>query len=189
MKTLFILLTAITFVAVSTDVKSADNTVSSTVVTNSTPPTANAPSVVVNNSNICKTAVASAVQTQILGISSGVTIRDENCELILLSTKLWQFQMKIGAVTLLSSDPRVFDALWHSGTYAPVNINGESKIGNDARDVWLDNVHLMPEGSLVKARLQEEQIQQTVTIRENNDDLEKFLFMAMAMYIGLPILF
>ena len=189
MKTLFILLTAITFVAVTTDVKSADNTVSSTVVTNSTPPTANAPSVVVNNSNVCKTGVASAVQTQILGISNAVTIRDKNCEVVLLATKLWQFQMKIGAVTLLASDPRVFDALWHSGTYAPVNINGESKIGNDARDVWLDNVHLMPEGSLVKARLLQEQKQQTVTIRENNDDLEKFLFMAMAMYIGLPILF
>ena len=66
MKILFIVLIAITFVAVSTDVKSADtNTVSSTVVTNSTPPTANAPSVVVNNSDVCKTAESSAIQTQI----------------------------------------------------------------------------------------------------------------------------
>ena len=75
MKTLLILLTAITFVAVTTDVKSADtNTVSSTVVTNNTPPTANAPSVVVNNSDICKTATSGAVQTQILGIASGITL-------------------------------------------------------------------------------------------------------------------
>lgn len=85
MKTLLILLTAITFVAVTTDVKSADtNTVSSTVVTNNTPPTANAPSVVVNNSDICKTATSGAVQTQILGIASGITITDENCERIKL---------------------------------------------------------------------------------------------------------
>ncbi len=49
------------------------NTVSSTVVTNNTPPTANAPSVVVNNSDICKTAASTAVQTQILGLATGVT--------------------------------------------------------------------------------------------------------------------
>ena len=38
------------------------NTVSSTVVTNNTPPTANAPSVVVNNSDVCKTAASAGVQ-------------------------------------------------------------------------------------------------------------------------------
>ena len=48
-------------------VLSADtNTVSSTVVTDKSVPTANAPSVVVNNSDICKTAASSAVQTQII---------------------------------------------------------------------------------------------------------------------------
>ena len=45
------------------------NTVSSKVVTNNTPPTANSPRLVVNNSDVCKTAVAGAVKTQILGIS------------------------------------------------------------------------------------------------------------------------
>ena len=62
-----IILTAFAGSAFSADT----NTVSSTVVTNNTPPTANSPSVVVNNSDVCKTAVAGAVQTQILGISSG----------------------------------------------------------------------------------------------------------------------
>ena len=67
---------------ISTQVFAETNTVSSTVVTNNTPPTANSPSVVVNNSDVCKTAVAGAVQTQILGISSGITVTDENCERI-----------------------------------------------------------------------------------------------------------
>ena len=64
MKTLFILLTIITVVAVATDVNSADTntTVSSTVVTDKAPPTASSPSVVVNNSDVCKTAAAGAVQ-------------------------------------------------------------------------------------------------------------------------------
>ena len=48
--------------------ETSTNTVSSTVVTDKAPPTANSPSVVVNNSDVCKTAVAGAVQTQILGI-------------------------------------------------------------------------------------------------------------------------
>ena len=68
---------------------SETNTVSSTVVTNNTPPTANSPSVVVNNSDVCKTAVAGAVQTQILGISSGITVTDENCERIKLARSLY----------------------------------------------------------------------------------------------------
>jgi len=189
MRTLFFVLTFILIVSAVTSAKSADtNTVSSTVVT-STPGTANSPSVVVNNSNICKTAVAGAVQTQIFGISSGITVTDSTCELLLLSSKLYQFQMTLGEVTLLASEPRVFDALWNAGTYAPLNVDGESKIGNDARDAWLDNVHLMPEGSLVKARLLKEKENEIVIRKEDNHEFEKFIFMAMAMYIGIPILF
>ena len=47
MKQLFIILAFITTVAVATDVKAETNTVSSTVVTNSTPPTANAPTIMI----------------------------------------------------------------------------------------------------------------------------------------------
>ena len=84
---LIMLLTVIVFI--SKPLFAADtNTVSSTVVTNNTPSTANAPSVVVNNSDICKTAASTAVQTQILGLATGVTITDENCERIKLSRSL-----------------------------------------------------------------------------------------------------
>ena len=79
MRILFFVLTFVLVFGAITSAKGADtNTVSSTVVTNNTPPTANSPSVVVNNSDVCKTAVAGAVQTQILGISSGITVTDEN---------------------------------------------------------------------------------------------------------------
>ena len=70
------------------------NTVSSTVVTDKAPPTANAPSVVVNNSDICKTATSGAVQTQIFGIASGITITDENCERIKLARSLYSMGNK-----------------------------------------------------------------------------------------------
>ena len=80
--TYFYLTLAIVFVATilfSTKIMAADTntTVSSTVVTDKAPTTASSPSIVVNNSDVCKTAAAGAVQTQILGISSGITITDE----------------------------------------------------------------------------------------------------------------
>ena len=56
------------------------NTVSSTVVTDKAPPTANAPSVVVNNSDVCKSAFSVAGQASFVGLATGVTITDENCE-------------------------------------------------------------------------------------------------------------
>ena len=104
-----------------------NSTVSSTVVT-STPSTANAPSVVVNNSDVCKTAASGSVQTQIFGIASGVTITDENCERIKLSRQLYAMGMKVAAVSLLTQDYRVFDGMWSAGTYPPIN----GKIGLEA---------------------------------------------------------
>ena len=108
-----------------------NSTVSSTVIT-STPSTANAPSVVVNNSDVCKTGSSTAVQTQVFGIAQGLTIRDENCERIKLSRQLYAMGMKVGAVTLLAQDYRVFDALWNAGTFPPIN----GLIGLEAKEEW-----------------------------------------------------
>ena len=54
---LFSILFMFGLVAVVTDTRAETNTVSSTVVTNSTPPTANAPSIINSNSDICKVGV------------------------------------------------------------------------------------------------------------------------------------
>ena len=60
------------------------NTVSSTVTgtttVDKTPGTASAPNVMVNNQDVCSTGVSAAVQTQVLGIAAGTTVRDINCE-------------------------------------------------------------------------------------------------------------
>ena len=166
----------------SYSIQAETNTVSSTVVT-STPSTANAPSVVVNNSDVCKTAASGSVQTQIFGIASGVTITDENCERIKLSRQLYAMGMKVGAVTLLAQDYRVFDALWNAGTFPPIR----GLIGLEAKEEWLKNKHLIPEGSFL---LDEKEIaKQTEQTKRDLHDFEKFIIMGMAMYIGLPILF
>ena len=116
----------------STSVFAETNTVSSTVVTNNTPPTANSPSVVVNNSDVCKTAVAGAVQTQILGISAGSTVRDMNCEKLKNAKTLYDMGMKVAAVSVMCQDPRIFTAMMNAGTPCPI----DGMIGEQAKDAW-----------------------------------------------------
>jgi hypothetical protein len=163
------------------------NTVSSTVVTNNTPPTANSPSVVVNNSDVCKTAVAGAIQTQILGISSGMTVVDENCERLKLSRSLYAMGMKVSAISVLCQDSRTFDAMIMAGTPCPYM----GEIGESAKQGWLDNMDMIPEGSVVFAKIQEvkEQEKKTNNTVRDLNDFEKFVIVGMAMYIGVPILF
>ena len=183
MRILFIVLTFILVVSAITSAKGADtNTVSSTVVTNNTPPTANAPSVVVNNSDICKTAASTAVQTQILGLATGVTITDENCERIKLSRSLYSMGMKVAAVSTLCADYRIFDSMWMAGTYCPYM----GAIGIEAKEGWEQNPDLVPKDSKVfgKIELTKEDIKEI-----NNDEFAKFVIAAMALYIGFPILF
>ena len=161
------------------------NTVSSTVVTNSTPPTANAPSVVVNNSDICKTAASAAVQTQILGIASGVTITDTTCERIKLSRSLYSMGMKVAAVSTLCADPRVFDAMHMAGTYCPYM----GAIGEDARKGWQENPDMVPEGSLVYKKIEIEQKENQTTGLTDGQKLFKFIIAGMAMHSGIVAFF
>ena len=182
----FVVLIAAT-VFFSTGVFGADtNTVSSTVVTNNTPPTANAPSVVVNNSDICKTAVAGAVQTQILGISSGVTITDENCERIKLSRSLYSMGMKVAAVSTLCADPRVWDSMYMAGTYCPYM----GAIGEEAKEGWENNPALIPAGSKVFKQIEIEQKETNKTTGlTDGQKLAKFILFGMAMHSGVVAFF
>ena len=173
-----IILTAFAGSAFSADT----NTVSSTVVTNNTPPTANSPSVVVNNSDVCKTAVAGAVQTQILGISSGITVTDENCERIKLSRSLYSMGMKVAAVSTLCADPRVWDAMYMAGTYCPYM----GAIGEEAKEGWEANSDLIPEGSVVFAKVEQDiKDQQKTTGLTDGQKFAKFVLFGMAMHSGI----
>ena len=140
-------ITAVIITAVVThNVKAADtNTVSSTVVTDKMPPTASAPSVVINNTDVCKSARSAAVQTQIFGFASGITVTDDTCELLKLSRSLYGMGMKVAGVSLLCTDHRVFDAMWMAGTPCPY----KGKIGNEARVAWEANMKDAPEGNTV----------------------------------------
>jgi len=187
MRILFFVLTFILVFAAITSAKGADtNTVSSTVVTNNTPPTANAPSVVVNNSDICKTAASTAVQTQILGLATGVTITDENCERIKLSRSLYSMGMKVAAVSTLCADPRVWDAMYMAGTYCPYM----GAIGEEAKEGWEANSDLIPEGSIVFEKVEQDiKDQQKTTGLTDGQKFAKFVLFGMAMHSGIVAFF
>ena len=123
------------------------NTVSSTVVTDKAPPTANAPSVVVNNSDVCKSAYSAGLQTGFAGVATGITVRDENCERMKLSRSLFGMGMKVAAVATLCQDARVFDAMMMAGTPCPY----KGKIGKDALKAWEENPDDVPVGSTTLA--------------------------------------
>jgi len=144
----FMAIVIIAHITVSSIAYAADsNTVSSTVVTDKSVPTASAPSVVVNNSDVCKSAAAASVQTQVLGIATGITITDENCERLKLSRGLYVMGMKVAAVSTLCGDYRIFDAMWMAGTPCPYM----GKIGDDAKTAWLDEgMGMIPEDSTIK---------------------------------------
>ena len=187
MRLLFFVLSFIFVFAAISSAKGADtNTVSSTVVTDKAPPTANSPSVVVNNSDVCKTAAAGAVQTQILGISSGITITDENCERIKLSRSLYSMGMKVAAVSTLCADPRVWDAMYMAGTVCPYM----GSIGEEAREKWEANSDMIPEGSEVFKKVEMvKQEENKTTGMTDGQKLFKFIVAGMAMHSGIVAFF
>ena len=116
-----------------------------TTVIDKTPPTASAPSVVINNNDVCKSAASAAIQTQILGFASGITVTDENCERLKLARSLYGMGMKVAAVSTLCQDARIFDAMWMAGTPCPFM----GKIGDDAKKAWEKNEDMIPSASKV----------------------------------------
>ncbi len=186
----FLLMALLVFIIIFAILKSAfgeTNTVSSTVVTNNTPPTASSPSVVVNNSDVCKTAVAGAVQTQILGISSGITVTDENCERIKLARSLYASGMKVASVSILCQDPRVWDSMTMAGTPCPYM----GSIGQDAETGWKENMDMIPEGSAIYAKWNDEinQIKVKEGVESDGAKLAKFIIAAMVMHSGIVTFF
>lgn len=136
-------------------VTSTSSTVSGTTTVDRTVGTANAPSVVVNNQDVCSFAASAAVQTQILGLAGGTAIRDLNCERLKLSRSLYRMGMKVGAVAMLCQDSRVFQAMEMAGTPCPYF----GKIGLDAAKGWAENPEKRPDyDKWVKENVRNEEI-------------------------------
>lgn len=112
----------------------------------SPPPSAISPGVGSSSSDLCLSGVSGAVQTQILGISTGEMVRDENCERLKISKTLYDMGMKVAAVSVLCQDRRVYDAMEMAGTPCPYL----GKIGDQATDEWKANPDRIPPAEKIK---------------------------------------
>ena len=93
---------------------------------------ANAPSFSAMSQDVCSTGISGSVSTLGLGISAGKHVRDLNCERIKLCKVLFDYGMKVAAVSILCQDERVFEAMQMAGTPCPF----EGKIGKEALEQW-----------------------------------------------------
>ena len=97
-----------------------------------TVPSASAPSISAMSQDLCTVGVSAGMQKPLIGASIGITKRDMNCERMKLSKLLFDFNMKVAAVSILCQDSRVFQSMAHAGTPCPFN----GKIGDDALEEW-----------------------------------------------------
>jgi len=93
---------------------------------------ANAPSYSAMSQDVCSMGVSGSVSTLGFGLSGGKHVRDLNCERIKLSKVLYDYGMKVAAVSILCQDERVFFAMEMAGTPCPF----EGKIGKEALEQW-----------------------------------------------------
>ena len=120
-----------TVVETTTDSKSKVDSQGQTIVI-SPPPSAISPQISASNSDLCTVGVAGAVQTQILGISAGRTVRDMNCEKLKNAKTMYDMGMKVAAVSVMCQDERVFEAMLNAGTPCPK----DGLVGDKARIAW-----------------------------------------------------
>lgn len=129
------------FICTKSDTNSTVTSSGDTTTTVRSPPaSAISPSINTSNSDLCTVGVAGAVQTQILGISAGKTVRDVNCERLKNAKTLYDMGMKVAAVSVMCQDRRVFDAMMDAGTPCPY----DGLIGQEARDAWSENPDEQP---------------------------------------------
>ena len=93
---------------------------------------ANAPSYSAMSQDVCSMGISGSLSTLGVGISGGKHFRDLNCERIKLSKVLYDYGMKVAAVSILCQDERVFFAMEMAGTPCPF----EGKIGAEALKQW-----------------------------------------------------
>jgi len=132
----------------STSVSRNDSTQKVTQRIKTAPPSAIAPSIMSYSQDLCTTGASSAVQTQFFGVSTGRSVRDENCETLKLSKGLYDMGMKVAAVALLcgESTGKVHRAMKMAGTPCPYN----GLIGTEAQAAWDENQEDRPDWDQVK---------------------------------------
>ena len=104
-----------------------NSNINSTTTVKSPPPSAITPSISSSSSDTCHIPAGGSIQTQILGISGGTTIRDLNCERLKNAARMFDMGLKISAVAIMCQDKRIWESMKDAGTFCPIN----GKVGYD----------------------------------------------------------
>ena len=95
--------------------------------------------------------------------------------------------MKVASVSILCQDPRVWDSMTMAGTPCPYM----GSIGQDAETGWKDNMDMIPEGSVIYAKWNDEI--KLIKIQEGADsdasNLFKFIIAGLVMHSGIVMFF
>jgi hypothetical protein len=151
--------------ATSNSTVTSSSTTSTTSKIKTNPPSAISPSLGANTD--CTFGVSGSVQTSVIGISTGQTVRDINCENLALSSQLFDMGLKIAAIEILClNDYRVFQAMEFSSTPCaiPDPLTGKGLLGQEARAEWAkpENKRYIPK-------------KENLTVMGKNDFLEKLI--------------
>ena len=160
MKKLLVLLLCTSVYAADTTIDTTTNSTSVNTTTSTTNSTvdyknqpvqrASAPTISVNNNDVCVSAISGGVQGTVIGVSMGTTITDMNCERIKLSRELRAGGMKVASIAIMCQDPRVFQAMIDSNTPCPF----KGLIGDQAKQMWNKYPELRPDFADYKAKKQ-----------------------------------
>lgn len=134
-----------------------------TTTVKSPPPSAISPNVGGTNSDLCTISSSGAMGTQIFSLSLGATYTEENCLRLKNAKTLYDFGMKVAAVSLLCSDPsgEIYRAMAMAGTPCPYM----GKIGDEATEAWAVHTEDIP----VPTREHEK------TVEEKRNDVLKIM--------------
>tara|TARA_R100000773_G_scaffold44669_1_gene47220 strand:+ start:6088 stop:6636 length:549 start_codon:yes stop_codon:yes gene_type:complete len=126
----------------------ADSTVN---YKNQPPPSAIAPSVQSYSQQICSFPVVGSVSTSVVGISSGTTFTDWNCERRQLSNSLSKAGLKVASISILCAGSKeVWSAMLHSSTPCSIFDGEKALIGKDAIKYYKDNGYISDDGKILK---------------------------------------
>ena len=95
--------------------------------------------------------------------------------------------MKVASVSILCQDRRIWDSMIMAGTPCPYM----GTIGADAETGWKENMDMIPEGSVVYAKWNDEisKIQLKEGVESDGSKLAKFIIAAMVMHSGIVAFF
>ena len=142
----------LTMVAVITTINSyaVDNT-STVNYANQPPPSAISAGVQSYSQMICSFPVVGAVQTSVLGFSTGTTFTDWNCERRALSNSLSKAGLKVASISILCAGSKeIWSAMLHSGTPCSIWDGKKALIGKEAIKYYKIMRYIDSHGQILK---------------------------------------